>query len=262
MKRLKLAVEKRKIFGKKLKKLRREGILPANIYGKDVKSIAVQLPYKEFEKVYKEAGETGLIDVQVDGEIKSSLIHNVQKDYLNNLALHTDFFQVNLKEKVKTMVPILVTGTAKAVTDKLGLLLQPLSQIEIEALPTDLPEKIEVNVEHLATVNDQIIVRDVKTPQGVTILTASEQVVAKIGELVSKEAQAQEAAEKAAQEAAKAATAEAAPEGTKPEETKAAEAPVAGKGAKPQAEAKPAAETSKTTPEASKEQQKPQEKAK
>lgn len=261
MKRQKLTVEKRKIFGKKLKKLRKEGILPANIYGRGVKSQAVQLSYKEFEKIYKEAGETGLIDVQVDGELKPSLIHNVQKDHLRNIALHADFFQVNLKEKVKTMVPVLITGTAKAVSDKLGLLLQPLSQIEVEALPTDLPENIEVNVEYLAAVNDQITVGSIKAPKGVTVLTLRDQVVAKIGELVSKEAQAQEAAEKAAAEAAKAATAETAKpevsEGAKPEGP---EAPT--KNAQPKATEEKPDETPKPTQQPAKEQQKPQEKAK
>lgn len=257
MKRQKLVVEERKIFGKKLKKLRREGILPANIYGKDIKSAAVQLPYKEFEKIYKEAGETKLIDVQVNGELKPSLIHNVQRDYLNNITLHADFYQVNLKEKVKTMVPILITGIAKAVSDKLGLLLQPLSQIEVEALPEALPENIEVNVEHLGSVNDQITVKDVKAPQAVTILSSQEQVVAKIGELVSKEAQAQEAAEKAAAEAAKAATAETAKpevgEGAKPE---GAEVPVKG-AAQPKPSEQKLTELPKSTPEQAKEQ-KPQ----
>ncbi|MEK7518276.1 MAG: 50S ribosomal protein L25 [Patescibacteria group bacterium] len=223
MKRLKLAVEKRKILGKNVKKLRRDDILPANIYGKNIKSLAVQVSYKEFEKVYKEAGETRLIDVEIAQDIKPSLIHNLQQDYYNHRILHVDFYQVNLKEKVKTMVPIITQGVARAVADKLGLLLQPLSQIEIEALPTDLPENIEVNVGNLAAVNDQITVKDLKAPTGVAILTKQDQVVVKIGELVSKEAQEQAAAEAQAAEAAKAATAAATPtaEGAKPEATQA-----------------------------------------
>ena len=207
MKRYKLAVEKRKVVGKKIKKLRKEGILPANIYGKGVKSQSLQVPYKEFEKVYKEAGVTGIVDVTIDGEIKPSLIHNVQQDYYNHKLLHADFFQVNLKEKVTTMVKVVAMGVPKAVSEKLGLLLQPVSEVEIEALPTDLPDKIEVNVEPLAEVNAQITVSEIKAPLGVTILTDASQVVAKIGELISKEAAAQAAAEAAAAEAAKVAAA-------------------------------------------------------
>lgn len=217
MKRYKLAVEKRKVVGKKVKKLRKEGFLPANIYGKNVKSLSVQVPYKDFEKIYKEAGVTGIVDVEVAGEIKPSLIHNVQQDYYKHTLLHADFFQVNLKEKVKTMVKIITVGEPKAVSEKLGLLMQTLNEVEIEALPTDLPDKIEVNVEPLAVLDAQITVGEIKAPTGVTILTDASQVVAKIGSLISKEAAEQAAAEAAAAEAAKAAaapTAEAGTEGT------------------------------------------------
>ncbi len=203
MKRQKLVVEKRKILGKKIKKLRREGILPANVYGKDIKSVAVQMPFKEFNKVFKEAGETGLIDLDINGKVLPVLIHNVQTTYLGEL-LHADFYKVNLKEKVKTMVPVITTGEAKAVTDKVGLLIQVLSELEVEALPEDLPEKIEINVEKLSTVDEQITVGDIKTPNGAAILTDSSQIVVKISELVSKEAEEQAAAEAAAAEEAKA----------------------------------------------------------
>ncbi len=195
MKRYKLAVEKRKVVGKKIKKLRKEGILPLNIYGKGVKSQALQVPYREFEKVYKEAGVTGIVDVAVDGEVRPSLIHNVQQDYYNHKLLHADFFQVNLKEKVKTMVKLVTVGEPKAVSEKLGLLMQTLNEVEVEALPTDLPDKIEVSVEPLAVLDAQITVGEIKAPNGVAILTDAGQVVAKIGSLISKEAAEQAAAE-------------------------------------------------------------------
>ena len=252
MKRYKLAVEKRKVVGKKVRKLRKEGFLPANIYGKSVKSQALQVPYKEFEKVYKEAGVTGIIDVEVGGEIRPSLIHNVQQDYYKHTLLHADFFQVNLKEKVKTMVKIIAIGIPKAVSEKLGLLLQPLSEVEIEALPTDLPDKIEVNVQPLTEVNAQITVGEIKAPAGVTILTEPGQVVAKIGELISKEAAAQAAAEATAAEAAKVAAAPT---------TEAGEAAAQAEGApKTEGEAKPtpgASAAAKSAGEAPKQEEKP-----
>ena len=198
MQREKLAVEKRKTLGKKVKKLRREGILPANIYGREIKSLAVQLAQKDFDKVFKVAGETGLVDVMVGNQTIPVLIHNVQTDYLGNY-LHADFFKVNLKEKVKTMVPILIVGEPKAVVDKVGLLMNILSEVEVEALPEQLPEHIEINVENLALVDEQITAGDIKTPQGVAMLTDPGQVIVKIGALISKEAE-----ELAAQEAAQA----------------------------------------------------------
>lgn len=222
----KLQVEKRTVFGKKLKKLRREGIFPANMYGKGLESVAVQLGLKEFKALYKEVGETGLVEVELDGKTHPVLIHNVQIDYQTNTPVHADFFQVNLKEKVKTMVPLVVIGEPKAVTENIGLLLQPIFEVEVEALPADLPEHIEVNVEQLAAIDDQITVNQLKTPSEVAVLTDPEQIVVKISELVSKEAAEQAAQEEAASEAAKA---EEAPveEGEQPAETPVEKAPAA-----------------------------------
>lgn len=203
MKRHKLAVEKRKILGKQIKKLRREGILPGNIFGKNIKSTSVQVQLKEFNPVYKEAGSTGLVDLELDGKIIPVLIQDLQTDYKNNV-LHANFYQVNLKEKVKSAIPLEIVGEPKAVTEKVGLLMNILSEVEVEALPEDLPEHIEVNVEHLAAVDDQITVADLKVPAGVEVLTDPTQVVSKIDELVSKEAQELAAEEAAAAEAAKA----------------------------------------------------------
>ena len=231
MKRYKLKVEKRKVLGKQVKKLRREGILPCNIYGKGIKSTAVQVPQTDFDSVYKEAGETGLVDVELDGKLTPVLIHNMQKDFRGNV-LHADFFQVNLKEKVKTMVPLQIVGEPKAVLDKVGLLMNILSEVEVEALPEELPEGIEINVVHLANIDDQVTVADLKVPTNVTVLTEPEQVISKIGELVTKEAQEEAAAEAAAAEVAKAETAAA--EGAAPAE---GETPV--EGAVPKEKAKP-----------------------
>jgi len=248
MKKISLSVQPRKVLGKKVKKLRKEGVLPANIYGKDVKSESVQVPYKEFEKVYKEAGETGLVDLEVDGQVKPVLIHNIQFDPVSHEPLHADFYQVNLKEKVKTMVPISFIGEPLAVINKVGILLEQLSEVEVEALPTDLPEKIEVNVEQLVNVDDQITVSQIKVPAGVAILSDANQVVAKIGELITKEAQEQAAAEAAAAEAAKAETATA--EGEAAPEEEAVETAT---------EEKPA--TEQPAKEEAKPQEKPQEKS-
>lgn len=208
-KRENLKVEKRAVVGKKVRKLRKEGILPANIYGKEFKSTSVQVPIKDFEKVFNIAHETGLVDLAIDSQTIPVLIHNVQIDPRSQAPVHADFFKVNLKEKITAKVPVVAVGESKAVLDKVGLLEQPLSEIEVEALPTDLPEKIEVNVENLAQVNDQIIVSDVKAPEGVTILTETSQLVFKIGELVTKAMEEQIAA---AEAEAAAATAEAKPE--------------------------------------------------
>ena len=189
MKHPQLASEPRTVLGKKVKKLRREGLLPANVYGKGLPSTAIQVKMSDFQAVYKEVGETGLVDLKVGADSKPVLIKNLQMEFPLHTPLHVDFYQVNLKEKVKTMVPVVLTGEPKAVTDKLGLLLQTLAEVEIEALPAELPENIEVSVEHLAAVDDHILVEALKAPAGVTILTGADQDVAKIGELVVEEAE-------------------------------------------------------------------------
>jgi len=193
-----LKVEKRSVLGKKVKKLRREGIIPGNVYGKEMKSAAVQLPLKDFLSIYKEVHETGLVDLVLGEQNLPVLIHNVQFDPKTKTPVHADFFKVNLKEKITAKIPVVAVGEAKAELDKVGLLEQPTAEIEVEALPTDLPEKIEVDVSNLAQVDEQIMVSDIKVPTGVTVLSEESQVVFKIGELVTKEMEAQAAADEAA----------------------------------------------------------------
>jgi large subunit ribosomal protein L25 len=187
MKHPQLKSEVRTVFGKKLKKLRREGLLPANVYGKGLNSTAIQVKVADFEKVHKEAGETGLIDLEFDGKTKPVLTKSLQMNYASHTPLHVDFFQVNLKEKVKAVVPVVLVGEAKAVLDKVGLLLQTLSEVEVEALPDKLPENVEINVEHLAELGEQVTVGDLKAPEDVTILTDAGQTIAKVNELIVEE---------------------------------------------------------------------------
>lgn len=182
-----LNAEKREIVGKHVKKLRREGKLPANVYGKGLPSTAIQVQTKEFENLFKEVGETGLVDLVFEGKSHPVLVKNLQLEYPLRTPLHVDFYQVNLKEKVKTMVPLEIIGEPKAVTDKIGLLLQQINEVEVEALPTELPEKLEVNVEHLEAIDEQITVTSIKAPEGVEILTDPEQIVVKIVEPVVEE---------------------------------------------------------------------------
>jgi len=209
-----LKAEKRTVLGKQVKKLRREGLLPANVYGKNLASTALQVKVADFEKVHKIVGETGLIDLEFDGHAKPVLIKNLQMNFQYHAPLHADFYQVNLKEKIKTMVPLVLTGEAQAVTDKVGMLLQSLSEVEVEALPEKLPENIEISVEKLAVVGDGITVADLKAPEDVAITTDETQTIAKIAELVAPEPEPEEEAPAEGEEgAAEGAEGEAAAEG-------------------------------------------------
>lgn len=192
----------RTTYGRKVKKLRSEGLLPATVYGKKVKSISVSVSTEAFEKVFQAAGETGLVELSVAGEKRPVLVHTVQRDPVKGQILHVEFHQVDLKEKVTAKVPVAFTGDAPAVVNKVGVLLTILDEIEVEALPTDLPERLTVDVSKLAEVDQEITVGDVSIPTGVTFLTAKDQSVVRVGPLISKEAEAQAAAEEAAAKAA------------------------------------------------------------
>ena len=165
MKHPKLTTQPRTVFGKKLKKLRREGIMPASIYGKNIPSVSFQVKTADFQALYKEVGETGLVDVEIEGKARPSLVKNIHWDFRTRTPLHADFYQVNLKEKVKTMVPLTITDEAAAVTEELGMRMNQLSEVEVEALPENLPDQIEVSVAHLAAVDEQVTVADLKAPE-------------------------------------------------------------------------------------------------
>lgn len=178
----KLRAEKRKVTGRKVKKLRREGVLPANIYGKKIKSCAVQLDLEIFLPVYQAVGETGIVDLSLKGEtkVRPVLIHNVQLDPITDQPLHADFYQVDLKQKVTADIPVEITGESPAVKEKGGILIQPLTEVEVEALPAELPDRLEVDITGLKEINDAMTVGDLKMPKGVKGLTAPKQILAKI----------------------------------------------------------------------------------
>ncbi|MEM2145264.1 MAG: 50S ribosomal protein L25 [Candidatus Jordarchaeaceae archaeon] len=181
MNRLTLVAEKRKIVGRKVKKLRREGILPANLYGKKIKSQEVQVKLSDFEKVYKEAGETGLVELVVNGDKKPVLIHNVQFDPIQDNPLHVDFLQVDLKEKVTAQIPVELVGESPAEKQGLGTVVQYVDEIEVEALPVDLPDKFEIDASRLSEVDQAVLVKDLRVDsKKVEVKVDPEQIIAKV----------------------------------------------------------------------------------
>lgn len=157
----KLTAEKRSVFGRKVKKLRRAGVLPANIYGRKLKSQAVQVKIDEFQKVFRETGETGLVELKVNGEMYPVLVHNVQLDPVGDFPLHADFLKVDLKEKVGATVPIELVGESPAEKEG-GVVVQQMHEIEVEALPADLLEKIGVDISGLTEIDQAVKVRELK----------------------------------------------------------------------------------------------------
>ena len=181
-----LEAKVRKITGRKVKTLRKEGLIPANIYGKKVKSQAIQVMALDFKKAYEEAGETGLISLKVQGEKgkaedRAVLVSNVQIDPLSDAAVHVDFRQVDLKEKVTASVPVELVGESPAEKGSLGTVVQYIDEIEVEALPTDLPEKFEVDASGLVEVDQAVFVSDLKYDKAkVEIKNDSGEIIVKV----------------------------------------------------------------------------------
>lgn len=201
-----LSATKRTVTGRKVKKMRLSGKIPANIYGKKVKSEAIEITEKEFLAVFAKAGETGLIELKVDGSSRPVLIHNLQYHPVLGSILHADFYQVDLKEKVTAKVPVVLIGEAPAVKDKVGVILHLINELEVEALPSDLVDKIEVDVTKLAQIGDGIKVSGLSVSDKIKILNDAGLEIVKVAPLVSKEAE-KMAAEEAAAAAAAAASA-------------------------------------------------------
>ena len=223
-KRPKLVAQKRKVFGKKVKKLRKEGLIPAHVYGKGVKSIHISVDGKTFLPVFEEVGETGLVDLVVDKQKpRTVLISQVQRHPVTDQPLHVDLHQVALTEKVKAEIPIEIVGKSPAVEEKKGVLLTILGKVEVEALPADLPENIPVHISNLAEVDNVVKVADLKVGKKISVLTNPEEILVKIGPLVTAEVEEEIKAEKAAAEA------EAAAEEAKKTEEEPKEAPRKGK---------------------------------
>lgn len=188
MKTFNLKAEKRDITGRKVKTLRKEGVLPGNVFGKKIKSQSIKVNTGEFNEVFKEAGETSIVELMLGKEKRPVLIQNVQMDPVSDLPLHVDFRQVDLKEKVTADVPVELIGEAPAEKQGLGTLVQYIDEIEVEALPTDLPEKFELDVSGLSKVDDAITINDLNYDKTkVSIELDKEEIITKVEALREEE---------------------------------------------------------------------------
>ncbi len=151
--------------------VRRAGSLPAVVYGKEINPLPVQVDAKTFNQVYKQAGESSLVTLEIPGdEERIILFKEPQHDPRTGQIIHVDFYQIKLGEKIKTDVPLVFVGVAPAVEEFEGVLVTNKDKLEIECLARDLPKEIEVNLSILAQIDDTILVKDLKLPQGVEVL--------------------------------------------------------------------------------------------
>lgn len=175
-----LAVQKREILGKKTRSLRATGLVPAELYGRGVENVHVMVPIREFAKVYRAAGENTVVNLDVAGKKTPVLIHDVKYHPVTDEIESVDFYQVRLDEKLRTKVPVEFTGESAAVKHQSGVLIKALQEIEVEALPRDVPHSFVVDLSVLAELEQSVYVRDLKIPAEVKIFAAMDTVVATV----------------------------------------------------------------------------------
>jgi large subunit ribosomal protein L25 len=215
-----LAARPRTVTGKAVRHLRTEGLLPAVVYGHGVPSESVQIEAKAFDDLSRHTSRNTLVDLTVDGDRpRPVLIHQVQHHPVTRRPLHVDLFVVRMTEELTVDVPLTFTGVPPAVDKLGGTLFHAIDAVRVRALPDHLPTGFEVDVHGLATFDDAIHVRDLALPEGATLVTDPDEVVAKVlpPRVVEEEAPAPAEGEEAAEgeEGAEGAP-EAAGEGARP----------------------------------------------
>ena len=175
-----LKLTKRDVLGKKVRKKEFHGLTPGIIYGAQIKNIPVFFNVKEFNQVFKEAGESSLIQLELNNKDRFiALIHSIQQHPLTDEITHVDFYVPNPKKEVKALVPLSFIGQAPAV--KAGrILIKNIQEIEVKALPANLPHEIAVEISRLENVGDEVLVKDLVAPEGVELLREAEDVVASV----------------------------------------------------------------------------------
>lgn len=179
-KEIELKSEKREVVGKKVKELRRQGLLPAIVYGAGIDPTPIQMDSLEAEKILAGVGSSTLIDLYIDDEVHKVLVRDLQRDVIRRNPVHIDFLKVAMDVKITTVVPVELVGHAPAVQELGGVLVTGLSEIEVEALPSDLPDRVTVDLEVLESFDDSITVGDLYLGDGVTVLTDEDEFIANV----------------------------------------------------------------------------------
>ena len=172
----------RKKLKRGLNSLRKKGRIPAVLYGRKVKSVPLEVDYKDFEKIFREVGESSLISLKIEDEKKTYqvLIHDIQKDPISGKFIHVDFYHPSLTQKTEAVIPLKFVGESEAVKNLGGTLVKSILEVEVKALPQDLPHEIEVDISKIKTFDDHIKIADIKVPSKVEILREKDEIVASV----------------------------------------------------------------------------------
>ncbi len=188
MEKVVLKASKRDVTGKQVRALRRTGQLPAVIYGRHVEQpISISLDARVVEQVFAKLTSSTLVTIEVDGEEFTAIVREKQRNYIKGIITHIDFLALDLTEKIRTKVRLTFVGVSSAVKDFSAVLVHRMEALEVECLPTDLPERITVDVSSLKEIGNNIHVRDITLPANIVVLDDADDVVI-VATLVKEEA--------------------------------------------------------------------------
>jgi len=201
---LELAINKREVMGKATKRLRKVGILPANIYGHKEAPQAIQVDATEFDRLRRSHGATGIVTLRMldSADIQTALIRHVQHNPRSGKIIHVDFFRVSMNESVTVKVQLHFVGESSAVEDEGGVLLHLLEALEVECLGRDIPEYIEIDVTPLTEIDSMIHAGDIQLPADIKLVTDPHEGVAKVSATRAEVAEVEAAGEAAPAEGA------------------------------------------------------------
>ena len=201
---LSLAAQSRSELGKQAEGVREAGRVPAVVYGGDKENQNISLAYNEFEKMYREAGESSLVDLAINGDTSvKTLIHDVQYNPTTNRISHVDFFRVTMTEKLTATVALEFVGESKAVKEQAAILVKNISELDVRCLPQDLVSEISVDLSLLKNLEDVITIHDIALPSGMEVLHhTADDIIAIATPPISEEELAKQDAEGAAKPAA------------------------------------------------------------
>ena len=176
------AVQPRAVLGKRVRALRRDGVIPGNIYGRGLESVAVQMAFRDARTLLVEHGTNTLVELQVDGESKPRpvVVRSVKREPVSRELQHMDFYQVDLLREIQAAVPVHLIGEAPAVHTYRGVVLQGVDSVEVSALPADMPTAIEISIDGLEELEAQLTVADLQLPEGVTVLADSDLMLVRV----------------------------------------------------------------------------------
>jgi len=186
---IELTAEKRTVTGKQVSRLRRQGWVPGVMYGHGYESVALQFEAHNLTRLLSRVGSSQLIGIRVKGakEPEMALVRDVQRDPIRGDLLHVDFYRVQMTERLRAEIPLMMEGVSPVVARNEGMLLQGLSAVEVECLPADLVDAIAVDLTDLVALDQAIHVRDLAIPAGIEVLADPDELVVRVAPLPAEE---------------------------------------------------------------------------